>query len=94
MRYLPPPPKMEECSKEKIDESFSVNAFPITLQFFEIINRIQVEHFLPALLGFVYTPEIRNWGCYGIVQMWRFASRIPSSPDGTQLLAISNKGEV
>jgi|GEM_PF-1963065 len=39
----------------------------IALQFFQIINRIQVEHFQPALLGFIYAPEIRNWGGQSIM---------------------------
>ena len=79
---------------QKIDESFSVNAFPITLQFLQVLNRIQVEHFHPALLGFVYPPEIRDWCCQSIMQVWGFASSIPSSTDSTQLLATSYQREV
>ena len=60
----------------------------------QIINWIQVEHFHPALFVFVYAPEIRNWGCQSIMQVWWFASRIPSSTNGTQLFANSYRREV
>lgn len=44
----------------------------------EILNRVEVEHFFPALSVLVDSPNVGYWRQNGVVQMGRFAGRISS----------------